>query len=163
MVMSAVPRRGFSNSVGRDFEKHNASEIRRVRQKTFHIKPFVFLDKLEMHLIARRETVQVFSPAPAGLIFKIFGFHKVEDPLAIKDTGIESVEEIPITPFASEKFRMGETVYNHFESNVGEGYDLDDFLFDGCFGALVDRFHVKPMELVALSVPNGGKVQRNGG
>ena len=106
MVTSAAQRLGCSDSVSRVFEKHDIAKVRRTRQEALHIQPLVFLRKLEMHPVALREALLVFTTVPTRLVFKVFGLHEAELSFSLEDARVEAVKEIAVAPLPGKSGRL---------------------------------------------------------
>ena len=160
MAISTIPPLGCSSSISRVFEEHDAPDVGGPSRDAFHINPFIFLSAFEVYAVAFWETLQQFSPVPIGLVFKVFRLEKYEFALAFQDTGVETVEEIAVTPFANKGLGMAETMDHQSEGGFAQGFDFQYLLLKYGLGGVVGDFQIEPLERIVSLLPDGGEVQR---
>ena len=160
MAISTAPRLGCSNSISRVFEEHDAPDVRGSSRNAFYINPFIFLSAFEVYAVAFGETLQQLSPVPIGLIIKVFRLEKHEFTLAFQDTGVETVKEITVAPFAHKGLGMADAMDHQLEGGFAQGLDFQYLLLQYCLGGIVSGFQIEPMEPIVSLFPDGGEVQR---
>ena len=104
-MISAALRLGCSNSVSQLFEESDANDVGRSLRDPLDVESLVFLDKLEVYLVALGEAFQQLGAVPSSLVFKVFGLHEHKLFLALEDVMVVTVKEAAVAPFANKLFR----------------------------------------------------------